>query len=267
MATIANPGEERSFSVGKVLGRTFGVMGDNPIVIFGISLLFGALPQQLYAYYMRLSMAGLGSNPGTANATAFFALSMGSMVVMVVLTMIVQAALVRATIAYDEGERASFGASIAVGLSMVLPLIGLTLLMVPALMVATLFFFIPGVILFLMWSVATPALVTERTGIFAAFGRSRFLTKGARWKILGLLIVIWIVLFMASGVVGAITVAFGVAGSMAMGGAMPVSILILSLVTSTATTAFMSTAITSLYISLRNWKDGPQAHSLADIFA
>src|SRR3546814_14393610 len=48
-----------------------------------------------------------------------------------------------------------------------------------------------------MWAVVAPALVEERTGVFGAFGRSRELTKGARWKVFGLelilLVAMWIV--------------------------------------------------------------------------
>lgn len=265
MATIANSSEDRSFSIGTVLSRAFGVMGDNPITIFGISFLFGALPQQFYSYYMRSVIANAG--PGSANALAIGTLSAGSFVVMIVLAMVVQAALVRATIDYSEGGRTGIGASLAVGLSMALPLIGMTLLMIPALMIAAVLFFIPAVILFLMWSVATPALIAERIGVFAAFGRSRYLTKGARWKILGLLVLVWVVLIIISGVVGAVTLAMGAASALNATAPIPIPILILGVITATLTTAFMSTAITSLYISLRNWKDGPQAHSLADIFA
>src|SRR3546814_19979116 len=51
--------------------------------------------------------------------------------------------------------------------------------------------------LFCMWAVVAPALVEERTGVFGAFGRRRELTKGARWKVFGLelilLVAMWIV--------------------------------------------------------------------------
>src|SRR3546814_8344703 len=54
--------------------------------------------------------------------------------------------------------------------------------------------------LFCMWAVVAPALVEERTGVFGAFGRSRELTKGARWKVFGLelilLVAMWIVTLM-----------------------------------------------------------------------
>jgi hypothetical protein len=47
---------------------------------------------------------------------------------------------------------------------------------------------VPGIILALMWVLAVPVLVIERTGIVEAFGRSRVLTKGHRWTLLGLMV-------------------------------------------------------------------------------
>src|SRR5262247_418116 len=55
-----------------------------------------------------------------------------------------------------------------------LPLVGLILLM------------IPGLILYAMWFVAVPACVVERLGPWTSLRRSRDLTKGHRWKLCGL---------------------------------------------------------------------------------
>jgi hypothetical protein len=34
-------------SLGRIFSRAFGVMGHNPLVVFGIAFLFGALPKLL----------------------------------------------------------------------------------------------------------------------------------------------------------------------------------------------------------------------------
>jgi hypothetical protein len=41
-----------------------------------------------------------------------------------------------------------------------------------------------------MWAVAAPVVVAEKAGVIGALSRSRELTKGARWKILGLFLVV-----------------------------------------------------------------------------
>jgi len=45
---------------------------------------------------------------------------------------------------------------------------------------------IPGLILYAMWFVAVPACVVERLGPWSSLRRSRELTKGHRWKVFGL---------------------------------------------------------------------------------
>ena len=61
---------------------------------------------------------------------------------------------------------------------------------------------IPGIILLLMLWVYVPAIVIEKKGVGGAFGRSRELTKGRRWAILGLFIVVGIAFWVASWIIG-----------------------------------------------------------------
>lgn len=266
MATSAPRFEQRGFSIGTVISRTFAVLADNPLATFGCALLFGAIPQVLYSYFIGSQLAN--AEPGSQLAIA--AISFGSMVVFLLFSMLVQGALVRATTAFAEGGRASFAECLSVGLSAAVPLIGLTILMVLALMAGFILFVIPGIILLLMWAVAVPALVTERIGIFAAFGRSRALTKGARWRILGffllLFIVMWLFLLLMSLVLGVAGIATSLAVQ-ASQGTVPVVWLLVSGILNTITVAFWGAAQANLYIALRDWKDGPQGESLAEVFA
>ena len=75
------------------------------------------------------------------------------------------------------------------------------------------FFIIPGLILALMWAVAVPVLVAEDLGVFASMSRSSELTKGNRWRLIGLFIVIYVLVFIITLVVqllAAITPILGV---------------------------------------------------------
>ncbi|SEQ84877.1 hypothetical protein [Sphingobium sp. YR768] len=264
MATHAISGEERSFSIGTVLSRTFGTLGNNPIATFGIAFLFGALPQALYSYFIgsTLTMADRQSTFGV------IAVSIASGVIYMLLSMLVQGALVRATLAHAEGKRASFGECVGTGLSMAVPLIGLTILLMLGIMAGFMLLVIPGVILYMMWSVAVPALVAEKSGIFNAFSRSRFLTKGVRWKIFGLQLLLMVVVLLLSSLLGVIMVAGGMLPRV-NGGTLAFSpvYLAISAVSNMLIIAVWSTAQASLYTALHNWKDGPQSRDLADIFA
>ncbi|MDO7835936.1 hypothetical protein Q4610_12855 [Sphingobium sp. HBC34] len=263
MATHAVSGEERSFSIGTVLSRAFGTLGDNPVATFGIAFLLGAVPQALYSYFIgsTLAMADRSSTIAT------IAVSIGSFVIFLLLSMLVQGALVRATIAHIDGQRASFADCIGAGLTAAVPLIGLTILLILGIMAGFMLLVVPGIILFLMWSVAAPALVAEGSGVFAAFSRSRYLTKGARWKIFGLQILLLVLMWLLTAVLGIIMVAGDMMPAV-QGGTIALSptYLAVSAVINTLIIALWSTTQASLYGALRQWKDGPQAQDLAHIF-
>ncbi len=253
-------------SVGRVFSRAFGVMASNPVTMFGISFLLGAVPSGVIGY-LRQTMRGAVVDRYAAIGIG--AISIASAVITLVLAMLVQGALVRATIAYNEGRRASLSESASAGLAVALPLLGLAILMGLGIGLGTILLLVPGVILFVMWSVASPALVEERIGIFDAFGRSSALTKGARWKIFGLELVVLVVIWLLSAILGVlILMTYGLGGLQAVTRTgLPISWLILNAAFSTILTTFWGAVQTSLYVELRNWKEGPSARGLKDIFA
>lgn len=246
-------------AIGAVLGRAFGVMLGNPLTVFGIAFLLGALPQAVLGYSVRAE-----ASFDRAAQTGLVGVYMGYGLVTLLCSALAQSALVRASSAFLEGRSASIGESLSVGLSKVLPVIGVSILMSLGLMIGFILLFIPAIILALMWIVAIPALVEEDSGVIAAFGRSRYLTKGSRWQILALMIVmlviIWLVALLAF-IPGAI-LGLGVVASAETPAALAISLL-----TTTLTTAFSSTLITTLYFALRERQDGPRTAQLADVFA
>ncbi|EIE97705.1 YciC family protein [Saccharomonospora glauca] len=70
-----------------------------------------------------------------------------------------------------------------------LPLLGLTFVVTAAVMVGTALFIVPGVWLYALLSLATPALVLERGRLGAALRRSVLLVQGAWWRVFGVLVV------------------------------------------------------------------------------
>lgn len=70
-------------------------------------------------------------------------------------------------------------------------------------------FIVPGIILFLMFSVVVPTIVIERQGVFMSLGRSRQL-MGRRWlKAFALFILLGIIILIVGAVAGAISIFFG----------------------------------------------------------
>lgn len=261
MASVASLSDRR-MSIGRVFNRAFAALGANAATMFGIAFLFSALPIAL----LNLSQAGSGpTRDYITNASVVG----GIYLVSFVLTQLAQGGLVRATIAHTDHRTVSFGACVATGVRVALPLLALGILLGLGLMLGFAFFIIPGILLYLAWSVAVPALVVERTGIFEAFGRSRFLTRGARWNVFGIGLVMVVLYYVLIAAVGIATVA--VTGLPAAGrdGAAAFGTLssVLTALSTTVSTAVVAAVQTSLYVELRDWKDGPQVDQLSDIFA
>lgn len=255
-------------SIGRILNRTFSAIAANPAVMLGIAFLFGALPSVISGFFGQRLQIALAGQPNAFRDGIIISIGLG--IIGVVLSMIVQGALVRATVAYSEGRRASFGESVAAGMSVALPLIGLALIVGLGVAIGWVLLFVPGIMLYVIWSVAAPALVEERTGVIGALGRSRQLTKGARWKVFGLELLVGVVYLLVSGLLGYALIASG-GGVQAMAqmgeNGLPIGWLIGNAVVATLISVFWSTVQSSLYIELRNWKDGPQTQQLEEVFA
>jgi len=234
-------------------------MGDNPVAIFGIGMI-ATLPQVALAY-AALNLAG----PGNVDETgAIIVSSIGVGLGSIVCLLLGQGALVRATVAYSEGGRASFGESVKAGLLRMLPLLGVLILTTIGMMMGFLLLLVPGVILFLMWSVAIPAVVEEKQGVFAAIGRSRSLTRGARWKIFALALVAVVLLTLLSALgTGLLAALYGLEGM----DRPTIAWAIVNVVTSLASTVIWCTVISALFVELREWKEGASADTLQQIFA
>jgi hypothetical protein len=86
----------------------------------------------------------------------------------------------------------------------VLPLIGVGLLAGIAIGIGFLLLVVPGLILLTIWAVIAPVIVVERTGVMAAFGRSRELVRGNGWQVFGVIVVVYIIVFFANAIFGAI---------------------------------------------------------------
>jgi uncharacterized membrane protein len=190
-----------------VFERTFSTIGRNFVVVLGFALFVGAVPGLLLTY--GLGRTGLMTPAKLASGSfgTFFGVLLGSVLIGIVLSTLVQAALTRVTVQSSEGGTVSFGDALGTAFSVILPLIGLATVAGIGIMLGMILLIVPGVILFLMWSVAAPALVVEREGVFAALARSAELTKGARWKIFGIFLILMIGYWLISIVVGLVGLA------------------------------------------------------------
>jgi MFS family permease len=258
--------EAGKVDIGRVIGDTFKVLGRNFVTFFLLSLILVGLPTGALAYVQGLF---IGSDL-TEFSTDLVLWSLLGALVTLTTTAILQGSLIYATVQDMNGAKPSVGDSLATGLRSFLPLILVSILFAIALTVGFILLIVPGVMLVVAWSVALPALVADRTGIFGSFGRSAELTRGNRWRIFGLLLISWIAFVVFSLVLGAITgVNLLTAGTdpEAMRDTVfgPVTIG-LNVLSQTLTYMVASTGIAVLYVELRKARDGLGPQWLADIF-
>lgn len=265
MATVVSAYEDRRVSVGRVFQRAFSAISLNPVVILALALLIGAVPGLVMSYFF--FKLGLFSPKPISAATISPADILGASFLSGLITMfiaaIVQGALTRATVSANEGVKATFGESISAAVRVVLPLVGLTILWAIGVTIGFILLIVPGIILLMMWSVAVPALVVERQGVFAAFRRSSELTKGARWKIFALSLVLLVIYWLLSLVVG--LVGLGMYNPAQAAGFTIVN-MIGSLFVGTVFNMLWGTVQPSLYVELRQWKEGGSLENLEEVF-
>jgi len=200
----------------------------------------------------------------TETGPAFWTIAVLSLVGGMIVSSITQAFLTRATVAYSQGRRASLAESARAGLAVFLPLMGLSLVIAVATAFGMLLLIIPGLMLMTAWSVATPALIEERVGIFEAIERSNELTRGSRWRIFFLMVAVGLVTWVTTVAVQFFT---GVDEAEAIAAFANVPYLAASILVGTLNSLLIGTVQSAIYVELRSLKDGPATNRLEQIFA
>ncbi|WP_119299569.1 hypothetical protein [Dongia deserti] len=256
----AEPGAVQ-FSIGRVIGDSFGVLARN-IVSFGILALLIGLIDLLFSlfYFDPALLAATLSGPSQIDPTMlqpnWTAIGVGALVTMIV-SSLTQAAIIYGTFQDLRGQKASIGDCVARGLASVIPVIVGSILLSLGVSIGLALLIVPGIILILMWWVYIPAIVVDRKGIIEAFGRSRELTRGRRWHILSLAIII-LIIYMAVGFI-----VETVSGIVASGGT---AYTIIQYVFISLVTAFSAVLVAVSYYYLRAEKEGVDVNEIARIF-
>lgn len=143
------------------------------------------------------------------------------------------------------GHQVSFGECVAIGFDKLGPVLLVSVLLWLGITFGTILLFVPGIILMTMWAVVLPVAIQEEVGVGEAFGRSRALTKGSRWKILAIVV-------MAGAVLGGLMlVTMRFAGISAANPAMPPVLMVPMVLVGTVTTLMIDALMTAIYVELR----------------
>jgi hypothetical protein len=246
--------------IGRVMQRGFAAIGSNAAAFFLAAIMLVGLPTVVMNYLMLGQVEAVAANPGDP---AFWSTYAALILVSILTTYLLQAAVVRSTILDLSGRPIDFGSSLAAALMLLLPIIGLAIVSGIAIGLGFLLLVVPGVILYLMWSVAVPVLVEERRGVFGSLSRSAELTKGSKGRILGLIVIYSIFSSMISAVVSLFSGA-GMTGTGEI--ASPLLFAVLAGVTGVVNGVVMAAMLASLYVELRTVKEGASTDSLAAVF-
>lgn len=147
----------------------------------------------------------------------------------------------------DRGD-AAMGALVSAALPFLLPLIGAGLLSGIAIAIGFVFLVAPGLYLMTIWAVLAPVIVVERSGVLAAFGRSRDLVRGNGWPVLGALVVAFLIAAAGS------LVLTGIAESFAGG---PLLRIVFSAIASTVTAPIAALVAAVIYYRLLSFEPPP----------
>ncbi len=244
------------FSIGAVIGSSFGVYARNFVSFSILALLIGAINLVLGLLMPQPTEAEM-----LAGQVSWGAIGLG-FIAAILVNGLTQAAIIYGTFQDLRGQKASIGDCIARGLATMIPVIVGSILLSLGIGIAALFLIIPGIILALMWWVYIPVIVVEGKGVMGSFGRSRELTRGRRWHILGLLIVVVLLSVVASFIVGLI-VGVAVLGS---GGSGVLVAAILQYAVMSIVTAFSAILVAVGYYYLRAEKEGINIDDIARVF-
>lgn len=254
--------EEGRYEIASVISRSFETISSNFALFAGLALILSGVPAlllNLWQTSVQVNLAGPAA-VGTLFSAAYFGPLAAGWLVAMVTGAVLQAALTRATVMHLSGETPTFAQCLAVGISMILPLIGIGFLLSIGVGIAFLFLIVPGIILWLCWCVTVPVYVQEKVGVFEAFGRSMSLTEGSRWRIFLTMLLVVVGLWLISIPIGMLTIALTATGSLFVVGVFSAAISALG---SMAMVAVQS----CIYVELRSAKEGVAPADLEAIFA
>jgi hypothetical protein len=255
---MAEPGTVQ-FSIGRVIGDSFGVLARNIVSFTTLALLIGLINLLFAVYYVVPAMTVFAQDPEQIDPTQInWSVFVLSAVITIVVGYLTQATIIYGTFQDLRGQKASIGDCIARGLSSIVPVIVGSILLSLGFGIGFVLLIVPGIILLVMWWVYIPAIVVEGKGIIGAFGRSRELTRGRRWHILGLLIIVGVAMWVVNTVIGYV-VPFD--PTSAWNAAIVASYVLQSLVT-----AFGAVLVAVGYYYLRAEKEGTDVNEIARIF-
>ena len=242
ISAVAPVAAEGEFRIGRVFSRTLTLLSRTFPIYFAVAAV-AALPSVL--------IANSGSESDAAVSPVLLAV-----LTTLVLNPLSQAVMLHTAFQDMSGRRISLSEALRAALGRWLPLVGLSICVGFGIVCGFILLIVPGFVLMIMWYVANPACIVERLGVFASMGRSSELTKGHRWAIFGMFVLIAI----ASGVMSAVVKGvLGLSGSTGL-------VISGNLAWTALATAFAAVFAIATYHDLRVAKEGVDTRHIVAVF-
>jgi len=247
---------ESRFTVGGVLSKTGSTIFQKPAVFLGLSAI-SLLTAAAFGFMVPEPPASGTSSLETSVILANALFGTAALVIYLICYIVIQGATAHAVYRGLTDGKPSVMEAVVRGLARFFPLILLSLIYVTCFSLALILFLIPGIMLMCRWAISAQACVVERLGPLKSLGRSAYLTKGHRWKILALLSISYLSLYAIN-----ILIAF-VLDRLHFG---PISTRLIFIIALLVPNAFCSVLPCVVYYDLRSVKEGLTIDNLSNVF-
>jgi hypothetical protein len=240
----------RPLGVGEILDTALAVYRQHAQSLWRLVAVVVAFPAALNG---ALAVAEKQVRDGGGSSGSLAILQVLVLVVSLIASSLATAVAFRLVADAYLGRTVDLAASLRFGLQRFLSVIWISLLIGLFVAIGTLLLVVPGVYLFVAWSVAVPVLLGENLGITAALGRSRALVRGRFWPCAGVLVLAVLLALVVALIILAV---FGVlVGSSDNHTVVFIEEGVASLVANTLVLPFQVAVTTVLYIDLRVRKE------------
>lgn len=253
--------------VGAIIGESFSILFRKFLTVMALSaiplLVSLGISGALIGWQMVLGGGDPAAFSDAATDAGFWGKYGLAMLIQMAIYGITTALLVQ--LAYDAklGQSRSLGAYFGPALGTAVPVAVLMIVTMFLVVLGSIALVLPGLWIYAVFAVTTPAVVIERAG-FRGMGRSARLTKNYRWPILGALILVGLLTVALSFVTGFISALVSAPLASSSVGIV-ISVLVMALLQS-VTLGLSSIAAALIYARLKEIKEGVSVDQLAAVF-
>lgn len=173
---------------------------------------------------------------------------------------ILQVAVIRTVVETSQHHAPAWRDGFRLAVRLFFPVLAIDILFSIGFGLGLMLLVVPGLMLACRWVAVVPVAVVERPGVFEPFRRSAALTDGARWRVFGVLLLLYLAAGLAAFVVFLMSRPFIGAGQI---GWLPFAV---DSVSSSVLGLFNGVVIAGTYRELRRVKEGFLSDDLVSVF-